>query len=127
MLDKKAESGFMGSMIAVMAVVTVLMVFLASLPSAFEKYEEEDIPLYFLDDVSINNGVISSKKNASEFVTKENYHALKVIVRPIGYDTEYILSEGTPVTDNITVRTGTFVLNVDDRRVNAEYEAVVWK
>ena len=126
MLNRRAESGFMGAMIAVMAVMTVLMVFLAVFPTAFEESDDDEVPIYFLDGVSVAEGKMTFGVNMERFLEKENIKGMKVIVRPIGFDDTFTEMFGSSDADRVTVRSGVFVLTVDDRTLNAEYEAAVW-
>jgi len=116
----------MGAMIAVMAIVTVLMVFLAVFPTAFESDDDDDVPIHFMDNVSVTDGKMIFKTNMEEFLKKEDIKGIKVIIRPIGFDGSYSEMFGSFDPDNITVKTGTIVLPVDDRTLNAEYEVAVW-
>ena len=125
-MNRKAESGFMGSMIAVMAIMTVLTVFLAVLPSAFEDRDDNEIPLYFLDTVSVVNGKIVIGTDMEAFLVKEDIKALSIIVRPIDRTETYSEMFGHSDSDKIKIKTGILVLKVEDRTLNAEYETAVW-
>ena len=126
MLNRRAESGFMGAMVAVMAVMTMLMVFLAVFPMAFEESDDDEIPMYFLDSVSVAGGKMIFGTDMEEFLKKEDIKGIKVILRPIGFDGTYSEMFGSSDSDEITVRTGILVIPVEDRTLNAEYEVAVW-
>jgi len=116
----------MGSMIAAMAIMTVLMVFLAVFPIAFEESDDDEVPTHFLDDVSVTEGKMVFGTDMEGFLKKEDIKGMRLIIRPIGFSETYSEMFGSSDSDSITVRTGTFVLRVDDRILNAEYEAAVW-
>jgi|GEM_PF-4395087 len=115
----------MGSMVAVMAVMTVLLVFLAVFPTAFQESEDKEVPVYFLKDVSVADGKMIFGTDMQEFLKKEEISGMRLIIRPIGHS-EYSEMFGSSDPDSIMVRTGAFVLKVDDRTLNAKYEVAVW-
>ena len=116
----------MGSMVAVMAIITVLLVFLAVFPTAFEDPEEKEVPLYFLDDLSVTDGKMVFGIDMEGFLVKEDIRGMRLIVMPIGLDGTYSEMFGSSGHDKVNVMTGTFVLKVEDRTLNAQYEAAVW-
>lgn len=128
-LNKKAESGFMGAIIAVMVVTISLTAFLSLLPSAFEDTDDEtDVPTQILGGLSIVGGTIHSDKDIQQIVEDNGITALRLILKvPAFMEDGCELNIGIPDSDNMQHISGTCIVNMDGRTVNAEYGLAVWR
>jgi hypothetical protein len=132
-LNKKAEGGFMESVLAVMAVVITLTAFLSflSLSLSDEHEAETDIPANILDNVRIVDGSIEAdiEGKMNETVERYGYGGMKVILSISNsiYNTSLTVGVGSFDTDVVMSKNGTMTVETNDgRTVPVNYSMAVF-
>jgi len=133
-MNKKAEGGFMESIVAAIAVVITLTAFLSFLAvslSSTAATEVKGIPQDLLRDVTIVNGEIEADIEEKMVAVKElnGYEGIRVILSVSDgiYDSELTVSVGKFDSDRIHSQTGTTMVRTDDgRNVPVNYVMAVW-
>jgi hypothetical protein len=134
MLSKKAEGGFMESIVAVIAVVITLTAFLSFLAVSLshnDAIERDIMPADLLNDVRIVNGTIETDIEQKMIVASElnGYQGMRVILSVADgtYDSSLTVNVGSFDSDIIRSRSGTFIVKSNDgRSVPVNFVMAVW-